>query len=148
MKKIFTQIDDPRLNVVDSATGEIISAVKRVKAETIDDFMMVFLNGLNYLFKLDGKELKVLMCCWKASSISTMENSANLFANNVVFKNYVRKQGLELSDSAIDNYVHKLAKKGTIKRMCKGYYMLNPDYFFKGRLSERSKLKLELEYNP
>ena len=40
------------------------------------------------------------------------------------------------------------AKKGLLIKQCKGQYTLNPEYFFKGTLSNRSSLKYTLCYNP
>ena len=42
-------------------------------------------------------------------------------------------------------YVSKLAKKDILIKQCQGTYMLNPLYFFKGKLSDRTHLKLVIE---
>ena len=68
------------------------------------------------------------------------EDSGNLFYNNKIFKEYVRSTGLNLTDLTINMYVSKLAKKDILIKQCQGTYMLNPLYFFKGKLSDRTRI--------
>lgn len=146
MKKIFNQIVDPNLQVIDITTGEIKSAVSHIKVDNIDDFIMIFLNNLRCLYNLEGLELKLLMQCWK-KSLYANDYSGNILLNDNDFKKSVIDDGLKMSPATIDVYISKLCKKGLLIRLSKGKYMLNPNYFFKGRLSDRSKLKLEMSYN-
>jgi hypothetical protein len=88
------------------------------------------------------------MCCWKASTYNNVETEGNLVCNNKLLKDYIRQCGLDTTDGAIDVTIHKLAKENILIKKCKGTYMLNPKYFFKGRLAEKSKLELKMVTNP
>ena len=84
------------------------------------------------------------MCCWKASSYNSVDAEGNIVNNNKLLKDYIRQHGLDISDNTIDVIISKLAKKGILIKKCRGSYMLNPRYFFKGRLAEKSKLELKM----
>ena len=102
-------------------------------------FIMVFFSCYPNVFKLEGNQLKLLMCIWKYSSLNN-DNQGNLFYNTAVLKQYVRDYGLDRSDSAINLYVSQLTKAGFLIKKCRSMYLLNPNYFFKGRLSDRTRI--------
>ena len=138
------QIKDKDYVKVNPDTGEVKDAYVTRKV-SMDEFIMLFFNSFPELFKLEGNALKLLMCIWKKSSYNPFEDSGNLFYNNKIFKEYVRSTGLNLTDLTINMYVSKLAKKDILIKQCQGTYMLNPLYFFKGKLSDRTHLKLVIE---
>lgn len=146
MDKYITETNK-NYSLIDKNTGEIIE-YKQVKKVSIDDFIMVFFNCFPEVFKLEGNALKVLMCMWKQSSYNKDLAESNVFTNNYLFKEYVRSTGLNLTDGAINLYVTLIAKTGLIIKKCRGTYMLNPTYFFKGNLANRSKLQLNIVVEP
>lgn len=141
-KKYFTETDPDHV-VVDNRTGEITEA-KRTRVVSMDEYMEFFFKSIPELCKLKGLQLKILMCCWKQSSWIDVAEKGNTICNNKVLKDYIRECGLDISDSTIDVTIHKLAKENILMKVCKGMYMLNPSYFWKGKLSDRSKLELKL----
>jgi len=147
MKKYITETSKD-YSLLDNHTGEIIE-FKQTKEVTIDEFIMVFFNSFSHLFKLSGNEIKVLMCCWKMSSYNPFdETEGNVVHNNGTFKDYCNAQELGLSKATIDNVICRLCKKGLLIKRCKGEYMLNPEYFFKGKLSNRSKIEYSFLVEP
>lgn len=146
MNNYVTQTD-PDYSLLDKHTGEI-HEWKRTKVVSIDEFIMVFFASMPDLFRLKGLQLKVLMCCWKYSTYNNVETEGNIVSNNKLLKNYIRSCGLDITDGAIDVIIHNLAKDSILIKKCKGTYMLNPQYFFKGKLAERSKLELRMITNP
>ena len=145
-KKIYTQITNPDLKVVCTTTGEIISGVSTVKCDNIDDFIMCFLSSIKEVASLDGNSIRVLLFCWKFSSFNYNIPEANIIVNDVDFKERLRLNGLNLSDASINNAINKLYKAGMLQKKCRGKYTLNPKYFFKGTLANRSKLQLNVIY--
>ena len=143
----FVVQTDPDYSLIDKHTGEI-QEWKRTRVVSVDEFIMFFFASMPDLFKLKGLQLKVLMCCWKHSSYGAVETEGNIVCNNRLLKDYIRSCGLDISDSAIDVIIHNLAKANILIKKCKGTYMLNPQYFFKGRLAEKSKLELRMVTNP
>ncbi len=145
-KKVYTQIDNPKLKVVNTETGEIVSGVADFKCSSIDEFIMCFLGSIPQVTKLDGNTIRVLMWCWKFSSFNPSIPEANTIVNDKAFKDRIRSEGGDLSDSVIDKAVHNLCKAGMLQRRCKGNYYLNPKYFFRGTISNRAKLRYNVSF--
>ena len=146
MESFVTQTD-PDYSLLDVHTGEVLEW-KRTRVVSVDEFIMFFFASMPDLFKLEGLQLKVLMCCWKHSTYNDVEREGNIVCNNKLLKDYIHQCGLNISDGAIDVIIHRLAKENILIKKCRGTYMLNPQYFFKGRLAEKSKLELRIVTNP
>lgn len=147
MAKYITEKSDA-FSLLDNQTGEILD-YKEVKKVSIDEFIMVFFASCPELMKLTGVELKVLICCWKKSSFNPVNDEAgNVVYNGPSFKEYCKEQGASTSDANIDNAVSVLCKKRMLLKKHKGEYLLNPEYFFKGTLSNRSKIDLRFVVEP
>lgn len=135
-------------SLLDNRTGEILEYSKTRKVP-MENFVMVFLSSHTDLLSLKGAQLKLLVCCWIHSSFNNNTcKEGNLLHNDAVFKDNCRKDGLNISDGVIDNTICQLNKKGFLIKKCRGTYLLNPDYFFKGTLSDRSKLQYTLKVEP
>lgn len=105
----------------------------------------MFLRSIPELIELDGKPLKLLLICLKKCSLNPVNtDEGNAICVNKVFKNTVREYGLDITDAAIDVYISRLAKLGFLIRQCRGYYLLNPKYFFKGRITDSTKVSMKL----
>ena len=143
----FVTQTDPDYSLLDRHTGEVLEW-KRTKVVNVDEFIMFFFASMPDLFQLEGLHMKVLMCCWKASTYNDVETEGNIVYNGKLLKNYIRQCGLDISDNAIDVVIHNLAKRNILVKKCKGTYMLNPQYFFKGKLADKSKLELRMVTNP
>ena len=143
----FVTQTDPDYSLVDKHTGEI-QEWKRTRVVSVDEFIMFFFASMPDLFKLEGLQMKVLMCCWKHSTYNNVETEGNIVNNNKLLKDYIRSCGLNLTDSAVDVIIHRLAKANILIKKCKGTYMLNPQYFFKGKLADKSRLELRMVTNP
>lgn len=147
MKKYTTEINEDYA-LLDKSTGEILE-YKQTKKVSMDEFILVFLHSIPEICKLEGNAIKLLICLWKISSFNPYNTEeGNLFYNNTFFKSQVRYFGLDMSDGSINLYISQLAKTNFIIKKCRGAYLLNPKYFFKGTLSNRSKLQLSIEVDP
>lgn len=145
-KYITEKSEDYKL--VNVHTGELLD-YNYVKKIPIDDFIMVYLATLPNLFCLSGQHIKILMTLWKISSYNKAWcEDGNIFLNDKYTKEAIRATGLKVSDSCIDVAVSRLAKKEFIIKLARGKYLLNPRYFFKGTLSDRSHIKLSVEVDP
>ena len=143
----FVTQTNPDYSLLDNHTGEVIEW-KRTRVVSVDEFIMFFFASMPDLFKLKGLQLKVLMCCWKHSSYNNVIEDGNIVHNDRLLKEYIRSCGLEITDGAIDVIIHNLAKANILIKKCKGTYMLNPQYFFKGKLAEKSRLELKMVTSP
>lgn len=134
--------------LLDKHTGELLE-YRQTKKVGIDEFIMVFFSSIPKILDLKGTQIKVLMCCWKYSSFNPLNTTqGNTISNNKMFKSYIRECGFDTTDDSINNAICALCKKGLLIKRCKGEYMLNPEYFFKGTIAQRSKLKFSVEVDP
>lgn len=146
MEKYITEKSETHA-LLDKETGEIrdLNITKKV---TLDEFIMVFFASYPELLKLSGLQLKVLMCCWKYSTYNANNaEEGNLLHNNAYFKQYCNEDGLNVPDASIDNAISFLSRKDLLIKRCRGEYLLNPNYFFKGKLTDRSKISYNLLVN-
>lgn len=135
-------------SVVDNHTGELLE-LRQTRKLSLEEFIMVFFSSYPELFKLKGLQLKILMCCWKHSTYNKEnDTTGNIVHNNASFKQHCREEGLDLSDASIDNAVSSLCKTGLLQKKCRGEYLLNPEYFFKGTLSARTKILTQFVVGP
>lgn len=135
-------------SLLDNRTGEILE-YRQTKKVTLSEFMMIFFASYTDMLKLTGLEIKVLMCIWAHSSFNSKNsNEGNIIHNDMSFKENCRKDGLDTTNANIDNVFSKLNKAGFLIKKCKGAYLLNPKYFFKGTLSDRTKLQFNIVVEP
>lgn len=135
-------------SILDNHTGEIIK-LKQTKKLKLDDFIQVYLFSCPKIMELKGVYIKILICIWKYSSYNpSNELEGNIIHNNPVFKDYCAKEGLDCSKAVIDNAFSELRKQGLLVKRCRGEYMLNPLYFFRGQLSNRTKILYNIEVDP
>jgi group I intron endonuclease len=87
----------------------------------------------------------ILECCGKFSSYS---NGNYFIHNGTGFKKACRENGLDISNASIDNAISALCKKGFLIKKFRGEYLLNPVYFFRGKLSNRSKVNINFTVEP
>lgn len=146
-KKIFTKINHSELRTININTGEIVSAVTEIKCDSIDTFIFCFLNSIKEITHLDGNSIRVLLWCWKFSSFNLSLPTGNRIHNDATFRDEIRTMGGDLTDSVINKAFSILSKKRLLIKQGRGSYILNPKYFFKGNLSDRSKLKYILSYD-
>ena len=129
-------------SILDNHTGEILD-LNIIRKITLDEFIMVFFSSCPQLMNLTGNNLKVLICCWKNSSYNPEnEERGNIIHNGPGFKSACKESGLDVSNAVIDNAISSLCKKGFLIKRFRGEYLLNPQYFFKGKLTSRSKVKV------
>lgn len=135
-------------SLLDNHTGEILE-YRQTKKVTLSEFMMVFFASYTDILKLTGLEIKVLMCIWVHSTFNNKNSTeGNIIHNDGVFKEYCRKDGLNTTNANIDNVFSKLSKDGFLIKKCRGTYLLNPKYFFKGTLSDRTKIQYNIVVEP
>lgn len=143
--KTFTTVESKLVSKVENATGEILEAEKKIICKDIDEFGMLFLKTLDVSGGLTGTDMNVLLCAWFYSSKTDV--LGNIFANTKDFKAYIRLRYRNISDSSVNNSISKLKKKGLLlKGEGKACYRINPEYFWKGSLRDRSKAIVSIEY--
>lgn len=137
---------------VDSLTGEVVeSTIVSVRKVKPDEFIQVYLEDFAGLLRLTGNELKLLLFIWRESI--WYDGMENLPGNKVV----INKQLIDsiasavgVTEGAVRNSISKLSAKSVLLKDAKyrGIYYLNPEFFFKGKIGDRTKrLRVVREYD-
>ena len=145
----YTKEKVPNQVIVDTESGEVKGAVVRTVCESPEDFIKLYLNSVDDLIVLEPRLLQVLLVCVKHSTYhKTNGQEGNFFQNNKAFKQDCKRalQQDNISNGAINLYIHRLAEQMVIIRYCRGTYVLNPKYFFKGTITKKSRLQLIATY--
>jgi len=132
--------------------GEIISAdIKTIKTVSPDQFCQIYLQENEEFFKLSKSEANVLAVCWYTSNYYE-DKEFQLPGNKVTLDEQLRdiiRAKTQLATGTIKNTIISLVKKEMLlkDKKYKAIYYLNPKFFFKGKISDRTKaIKNTIEY--
>lgn len=129
--------------VVDQFTGEIISSeITNIKfVKDTDEFIQVYLKDMSGLTGVTTHgEFKTLLWIWKFSKYIQDGDVGNTFmVSGPFFKALQEKSGIK--ENSARNYICSLSNKGILikSKEFRSVYYLNPKFFFKGVLSDRTK---------
>lgn len=145
MKKIYTRKETG--NLIMTPDGEIVNMETTLKVDDIDNWCFLFLEALGAAKDLDGAEIRLLLGIWRFSTFNNKYDSrGNRFFVTKDSKKKLIENDYAKSESAVGKYINTITSKGYMIRICRGEYLLNPKYIFKGYLTDRSNVKLMIEY--
>lgn len=125
--------------------GEIVSAdIVSLKKVTAEQFCQVYLQDNDEFYSLSKAESNILAICMYLSLYyddPDLNWPGNKITYDAFFKDTLIKK-TKLAESTIKNSMSNLVKKQMLLRdpKYKGTYYLNPKYFFKGRVTDRTKI--------
>ena len=125
-------------------SGEILSAIKTVSAE---QFCQIYLRDNEEFYKLSKAESNVLAVLWYTSNY--YEDKDRALPGNKISLDETIKIKTNLAAGTIRNTITSLVKKKMLLKdsRYKAVYYLNPEYFFKGKISDRTQIiKNIIEY--
>jgi len=132
--------------------GEVLSGeIKRIKKCSAEEFCQLYLKDNAEFYQLSQAEHCVLAVCMYLSTYYDKKKSTligNVVNCNSLFIDEAKKR-TGLKESTIRNSIVSLSKKNMIIKDSKhrGVYFLNPEYFFKGSISDRTTvIKNIIEY--
>lgn len=132
--------------------GEILSAeVKTIKTVSAEQFCQIYLRDNEEFYKLSKAESNVLAVLWYTSNYYEDKDRA-LPGNKISLDEELRdtiKIKTNLAAGTIRNTITSLVKKRMLLKdsRYKAVYYLNPEYFFKGKISDRTQIiKNIIEY--
>lgn len=147
-KKIWRTETDTNIGEVNMEDGNLIRFKQKKVCETQEEFIKIYFDSINELTGgLEDGLYAVMFAVWKCSSFSQPNDEGNKFYNTPMFKEECRNMGIKLSDNAINTAITRLEKRGVIKRLQRGCYLLNPKYFVKGILTSKTRMELCIEFN-
>lgn len=119
--------------------GEILSAeVKTIKTVSAEQFCQIYLRDNEEFYKLSKAESNVLAVLWYTSNYYEDKELRDTI-----------KIKTNLAAGTIRNTITSLVKKKMLLKdsRYKAVYYLNPEYFFKGKISDRTQIiKNIIEY--
>lgn len=127
------------------AGGEIISAqIKTIRTVKAEQFCQVYLQDNEEFFKLSKSESNVLAVLWYTSNYYE-DKDISLPGNKISLDEQLRdviKKKTGLASGTIKNTITSLVIKKMILKdtRYKSVYYLNPEYFFKGKISDRTNI--------
>ena len=125
--------------------GEILSAeVKTIKTVSAEQFCQIYLRDNEEFYKLSKAESNVLAVLWYTSNYYEDKDRA-LPGNKISLDEELRdtiKIKTNLAAGTIRNTITSLVKKRMLLKdsRYKAVYYLNPEYFFKGKISDRTQI--------
>lgn len=125
--------------------GEIISAeIKTIKTVNAEQFCQIYLRDNEEFFKLTKAEANVLSVLWYTSNYYEDKDMA-LPGNKISLDEQLRdviKAKTGLASGTIKNTITSLTKKKMILKDVRysSVYYLNPEYFFKGKINDRTQI--------
>lgn len=125
--------------------GEIISAeIKTIKKVDAEQFCQVYLRDNEEFYKLTKSESNILAVLWYTSNYYE-DKDQELPGNKISLDEQLRdtiKQKTGCAAGTIKNTIASLVKKQMLLKdnRYKSVYYLNPQYFFKGKITDRSKI--------
>lgn len=136
---------------IDTLTGEIITERKKVfRRVNVDDFMQVYLRDMSGLMGIKNMaEYQILIWFWKFSKFPDDNIKANYVSLDAILFQRI-KESTGLKEQSIRNSICSLAKKNILIKddKMRGIYYLNPNYFWKGKISENTKnIKVMFDYD-
>lgn len=151
LKCVKIMIEKEQIKVDEN--GEIISAdITTIKKVSYGEFMQVWLKDNQEFWDLTKSEYAVMVQCWRASIYYPELIDENIPGNKVTadkqFKDIAAKNA-NITVRSVDSALSSLAKKNLLikDKDYKGIYYLNPKLFFKGKISDRTKIiKHSIEY--
>ena len=130
--------------IIDQETGEIIEqesvVIKKLKPH---EFIQVYLEDMSGLMQLKSiSETKILYVLWKYSNY--IEDDDSYIGNKFILDKSLKDKILNETgfvESTVKNTISSLVKRGILikDKKYKMNYYLNPIYFFKGKLSDRTR---------
>lgn len=129
--------------------GEILSAeVKTIKTVSAEQFCQIYLRDNEEFYKLSKAESNVLAVLWYTSNYYEDKDRA-LPGNKISLDEELRdtiKVKTNLAAGTIRNTITSLVKKKMLLKDSR-YKAVNPEYFFKGKISDRTQIiKNIIEY--
>ncbi len=135
--------------IADKEHGEILQdfVVEKI-CDSQEEWLKIYINSLDDLASIDHQTFQVMLIVLKRARFCGKKNiDGNEFFNNDNFKEEVKaKLGIE-KDNTVNKYVSNLAKAKILLRVNKGSYILNPRYFAKGTMTNKTRAKLIIQYN-
>ena len=123
--------------IVDKDTGELLVTRKTKHFRSIPEpsFIKMYIEDVSKLNSLSNTAKNLLF-----SMVNRVGYDSVITLHLQAKREMCSEMGIK-STQTIENTLKHLVDAGMIKRVCRGSYMLNPEYFAKGQWSDIKKIR-------
>lgn len=155
--------EDEHKVVVDDRTGEAKKLMRKHNAHTETDFFIMYLRPWLAASENDvSRKVKVFIHCIMCSSLSratSTDSEGNYFHVSDVIES-VKREDAGISDNNVRVSINRLCDEGFVAKakkwdeesrswvVIRGKYYINPKFGIKGKITEKTYLKLVIEKAP
>lgn len=134
--------------ILDEEHGTLEKMYAKINVGSQEEFLKIYINSIDDLANIDHQTFQVMLIVLKRAKYSDKDNVyGNEFYNNDNFKKEVKdKLGIK-KDNTVNKYVSNLAKAKILLRVNKGSYILNPRYFARGTMTNKTRMELIVKYD-
>lgn len=147
-KDNYITIEVEGKKILTEDTGELDKMYARINVGSQEEFLKIYINSIDDLSNIDHQTFQVMLIVLKRAKYIDKDNIyGNEFFNNDNFKQEVKaKLGIK-KDNTVNKYVSNLAKAKILLRVNKGSYILNPRYFARGVMTNKTRMELIVKYD-
>lgn len=121
--------------IMDKETGEIIeektiNMEKQTIVKDSEEFMIWYENSIEVISNMKASEFKLIFYV-----MFYFSRDLEFYLNNSVYKEIENKTGLK--KRTVLEAIPSLMEKDIVRRINRGFYMVNPNYFYKGSSKKR-----------
>ncbi len=126
-----------RTEVVDLATGEVVSEkkVQTFNSQSEPAFVKMYIDDIASMMKLNATATKLLTC------LATRIGYDSIITLSPFIKRQIAQDMNIKNTQTVDNNISLLISHGAMMRKGRSTFMLNPDYFARGKWQDISRLK-------
>lgn len=126
------------VETIDPTTGEVLALDIQIPMNDTDEWLTMYFKGMDILCNLNKCLQKVLIACLKTCTYNERLYNGNIVHNDSYLKKIVETE-YGIKPSTVNNSINLLCKKGILLKKERGLYLINPELFWKGRISKRTK---------
>jgi hypothetical protein len=142
MAKCYTTKVDNKC-IVDMETGECTDYNVTVYYSSADEFISLYLHTIPLVKQLTNREKDFLLDLLVAANFNPIaSNRGNLIFMNAPDVDSIKK---EYGAGNISSYMKKLVSLDLVQKEKRSVYLLNPLYFYRGKITDRTKVLIRYE---
>lgn len=131
--KMFKNVE-----TIDPTTGEVTVLDIQLPINDTDNWLTVYFKGMDILCGLNKCLQKVLMACLKTCTYNETIYNGNIVHNDGYLKKIIEIE-YGIKPLTVNNSINILCKKGILIKKAHGLYLINPELFWKGKITKRTK---------
>lgn len=132
---------------VDYSTGELLSLERSITTD-LDSYMLLYMLCTPNMPRLSNAEKLLVLMCWKNSIYEeSWDSRGNIFYIGGSLKDKCISAGIIRTYQQFYVVMMRLVRWKLFIKKDKSMFVLNPKYFPKGRITDNTRLGLNITFN-